>query len=237
MIQQYTILKVADNSGARRIRTITPQGGGTGLICSHRRHHLGLGPGRRSGKQGREGQGHPGGRRPGPQGDPPQGRILHPVRRQRRGHHRQAGRARRHPRLRPGRPRAAGKEIHEDRLARPGGDLMAAPFIRKNDQVFVRQGKDKGKTGKVLVGRPGPGPGARRGRRPGQALHPPRPVQERPGRDHGKGSQGAPEPPDALLLRMRPGRPGPEQEARGRLPGPRLRQVRDDLRDGKVRNR
>jgi len=28
---------------------------------------------------------------------------------------------------------------------------MGAPFLRKNDQVFVRQGKDKGKTGKVLV--------------------------------------------------------------------------------------
>ena len=27
---------------------------------------------------------------------------------------------------------------------------MSAPFIRKNDQVAVRQGKDKGKTGKVL---------------------------------------------------------------------------------------
>lgn len=27
---------------------------------------------------------------------------------------------------------------------------MSAPFIRKNDQVYVRQGKDKGKTGKVL---------------------------------------------------------------------------------------
>jgi large subunit ribosomal protein L14 len=34
MIQQYTLLKVADNSGARRIRCITPQGGGVGLICS-----------------------------------------------------------------------------------------------------------------------------------------------------------------------------------------------------------
>jgi len=34
MIQQYTLLKVADNSGARRIRAITPQGGGTGLVCS-----------------------------------------------------------------------------------------------------------------------------------------------------------------------------------------------------------
>ncbi|MBN1939089.1 MAG: 50S ribosomal protein L24 [Candidatus Aminicenantes bacterium] len=28
---------------------------------------------------------------------------------------------------------------------------MAGPFIRKNDMVFVRTGKDKGKTGKVLT--------------------------------------------------------------------------------------
>ena len=34
MIQQYTILKVADNSGARKIRCITPLGGGVGLACS-----------------------------------------------------------------------------------------------------------------------------------------------------------------------------------------------------------
>jgi large subunit ribosomal protein L14 len=34
MIQQYTLLKVADNSGARRIRAITPLGGGSGLVCS-----------------------------------------------------------------------------------------------------------------------------------------------------------------------------------------------------------
>ncbi len=34
MIQQYTLLKVADNSGARKIRAITPLGGGVGLICS-----------------------------------------------------------------------------------------------------------------------------------------------------------------------------------------------------------
>jgi len=34
MIQQYTILKVADNSGARKIRCITPLGGGVGLVCS-----------------------------------------------------------------------------------------------------------------------------------------------------------------------------------------------------------
>ena len=34
MIRQYTILKVADNSGARKIRCITPLGGWVGLACS-----------------------------------------------------------------------------------------------------------------------------------------------------------------------------------------------------------
>lgn len=34
MIQQYTLLKVADNSGARKIRCISPLGGGVGRTCS-----------------------------------------------------------------------------------------------------------------------------------------------------------------------------------------------------------
>jgi large subunit ribosomal protein L24 len=34
---------------------------------------------------------------------------------------------------------------------------MAAPFLRKHDQVVVRQGKDKGKTGKVLAVDPAQG--------------------------------------------------------------------------------
>jgi large subunit ribosomal protein L14 len=34
MIQQYTLLKVADNSGVRRIRAITPLGSNVGLVCS-----------------------------------------------------------------------------------------------------------------------------------------------------------------------------------------------------------
>ena len=34
MIQQYTLLKVADNSGGRRIRAITPLGSNVGLVCS-----------------------------------------------------------------------------------------------------------------------------------------------------------------------------------------------------------
>ncbi len=33
MIQMRTMLKVADNSGARRIQAITPQGGGVGLVA------------------------------------------------------------------------------------------------------------------------------------------------------------------------------------------------------------
>jgi large subunit ribosomal protein L14 len=34
MIQMRTMLKVADNSGARRIQCITPQGGGVGLTAT-----------------------------------------------------------------------------------------------------------------------------------------------------------------------------------------------------------
>jgi len=34
MIQSYTMLKVADNSGARRIRCITPLGGHVGITAS-----------------------------------------------------------------------------------------------------------------------------------------------------------------------------------------------------------
>ena len=46
----------------------------------------------------------------------------------------------------PGRPRAARPQLHEDRLARPGGALMK---IRRDDLVIVISGKDRGKTGKV----------------------------------------------------------------------------------------
>ena len=69
---------------------------------------------------------------------------------------------------------------------------MAAPVIRKNDIVVVRQGKDKGKTGKVLVVDPDKRRAVVERHQLRQAVHPPRPVEERPGRDHGEGSARAP---------------------------------------------
>ena len=61
--------------------------------------------------------------------------------------------------LRAGRARAARPQLHEDRLARPGGAVMAVrtaqprspkvPEIRKGDTVVVLAGKDAGKRGKV----------------------------------------------------------------------------------------
>ena len=57
-------------------------------------------------------------------------------------------RAHRDPHLRPGGPRAPRAQVHEDHLARAGGAV--AMEIRKNDLVKVIAGKDKGKTGKVL---------------------------------------------------------------------------------------
>ena len=207
---------------------------GAGLL--DRRRHLGLRPRGRARQQGRQGQGRPGRRRPGPQGDPPPGRILHPLRRQRRRHHRQGQRAGRDPRLRTGRPRAAGEEVHEDRLPRPGGAVMAAG-IRKNDIVIVRQGKDKGKTGKVLAGQPGQGPGPRRAARTSSrsSSGPTGPRTSRAG----SWSEEAPIPLSRLMLycgECASRRPAPAQAARGRHPDPGLPQVRRRPGQGQVRS-
>src|SRR5690606_21148038 len=42
------------------------------------------------------------------------------------------------------------EEVHEDRLARAGGDLMAGMKIRKGDRVVVLRGNERGKEGTVL---------------------------------------------------------------------------------------
>ena len=63
----------------------------------------------------------------------------------------------------PGRARAARAPVHEDHLARAGGALdglmsrLATP-IRKNDNVLVITGKDRGKRGRVLKVLPGQEP-------------------------------------------------------------------------------
>src|SRR6185436_7045369 len=54
------------------------------------------------------------------------------------------------PHLRAGRPRAAREAVHEDRLARAGGHLMSSFKLKKQDQVKVISGKNKGKTGRVI---------------------------------------------------------------------------------------
>ena len=134
MIQQETRLKVADNSGAREILCIRVKGG------SHRRY-AGVGDViTATVKQAT------------PRGGVRKGEVVQAVVVRTR---KQLGRAdgtyiafdenaavlidaqnnpARHPHLRPGRPRAARAQLHEDRLARPGGPLMAkAMRIRKDD--------------------------------------------------------------------------------------------------------
>ena len=54
------------------------------------------------------------------------GRLLHPLRRERRRDPQGRRRPARHPHLRPGRPRAAREEVHEDHLARAGGAVTMA---------------------------------------------------------------------------------------------------------------
>src|SRR5262249_27121483 len=92
------------------------------------------------------------------EGDRAAGWQLHPVRRERGGAHQQPGQPARHPDLRPGRARAPGTELHEDRVPGAGGAVMTersivhrtkVPEIRKGDVVVVLSGRDAGKRGKV----------------------------------------------------------------------------------------
>ena len=117
-------------------------------------------------------------RRPHQEGAPPQGRQLHPLRRERRRHHQRQARAPRHPHLRPGRARAARQEVHAHRVARPGGDLTVRMKLNKGDDVVVLPGKDKGKK-VVLSGMPTKRQGHRRRRQRRQA---PREADGRPSR-------------------------------------------------------
>ena len=152
MIQQESRLKVADNSGAREILCIRVKGG------SHRRY-AGVGDVitatvKQASPQGGgpQGRGRPGRRRPHPQAARPRRRHLHRLRRKRRRADRPGQQQpARHPHLRPRRPRAARSQLHENRLARPGGPLTMGRTmrIRKDDQVIVIGGKDAGKTGRV----------------------------------------------------------------------------------------
>ena len=68
----------------------------------------------------------------------------------------QAAQPARHAHLRAGRPRAAREELHEDRLARPGGALTVAQTmkVKKGDTVRVLRGKDAGKEGRVVEALP-----------------------------------------------------------------------------------
>src|SRR4029079_12242962 len=68
----------------------------------------------------------------------------------------------RYARLRSGSARTARQEFHEDRVPRAGGYLRVMTGtkrskIKKNDQVAVIAGRDKGKRGRVLEVAPATG--------------------------------------------------------------------------------
>ena len=123
MIQQETIVKVADNSGARKALVIRVLGGS-------KRRYAGVGD-----KvvvaikdaiptgQVKKGDVAKAVIVRTVEGDPPQGRLLHPVRRERGGADQRPGRAPGDPHLRAGGARAAREAVHEDRVAGAGGTL------------------------------------------------------------------------------------------------------------------
>ena len=117
-VQMRTMLDVADNSGARKLQVILPLGGGLGKKA-------GLGDVVTAAVK-----------EASPDGTVKKGKVVKAVIvRTRKEYRRRDGtyirfdqnaavvindveRAGRHPRLRPGRPRAAREEVPEDRLAR-----------------------------------------------------------------------------------------------------------------------
>ena len=159
MIQQESRLRVADNTGAKEILCIRVLGGSG-------RRYAGIGdiivatvkdaiPGGDVKK-----------------GDVVKAVIVRTVKERRRPdgsyirfdenaavHHQGRRRPARHPHLRPGRPRAAREEVHEDHLAGSGGALtMAKLIVKKGDTVLVIAGKDKG--ARARSSRPTPRPSA-----------------------------------------------------------------------------
>ena len=99
----------------------------------------------------------------------------------------QAAQPARHAHLRAGRARAAREELHEDRLARPGGALTVAQTmkVKKGDIVHVLRGKDAGKEGRVVEALPEGGARRRREHQRRQAAPPAAPDPEHDGHRRG----------------------------------------------------
>jgi small subunit ribosomal protein S17 len=151
MIQQYSRLKVADNTGARVIQCIrvigrsqkTTAGIGDVIIASVKQAvpnaAVKKGDVRACRCRAHE------------QGARPARRQLHPLRRERGRVDQQPGQPARHAHLRPGCARAARPQLHEDRFARAGGAVMAeqralprgtrVPDIRTATPVVVMTGR------------------------------------------------------------------------------------------------
>ena len=155
MIQNETRLKVADNTGAREILCIRVQGGS-------RRRYAGVGDVITATVKPAT-----------PQGTVKKGEVVTAVVvRTKKEFGRDDGtyiafdenaaviidaaeQPARHAHLRARRPRAARPQLHEDRLARPGGALTWQPRSAATTRSIVISGKDRGKTGKVLRVDPG----------------------------------------------------------------------------------
>ena len=178
MIQMQTNLDVADNSGARRVMCIKVLGGAG-------RRYAGVGDKivvsvkeaipRGRVKKGDVLQRH---RRAHRSGHQAQGRLGDPLRQERGGDRQQAKRADRHADLRPGSPRTARQEPHEDHLPR----ARRCCDGRQDQEGRPRRRPDRQGQGPSGPGLQGHAEGRpRAGRRPehGPAPHPPDPGRSR----------------------------------------------------------
>ena len=66
--------------------------------------------------------------------------------------------------------------------------MPTVPPIKKNDEVYILRGKDRGKTGRVLIVNPGQAEDRGRRRSDDQAPHAAESAEEHQGRHRGEGS-------------------------------------------------
>ena len=113
MIQQETRLRVADNSGAREVLCIKVLGGSKRRYASIGDVFVATVKDALPGAVGQEGRRREVRRRAGEEGEASSGRLLHPLRRERRGADQRSAPAAWHPHLRP-----VGRELRDKRFMR-----------------------------------------------------------------------------------------------------------------------
>ena len=150
MIQQYSRLRVADNSGAKTISCIGVPGGSGRKYAWLGDIVVAFGEGSRARVECAERRGRQSGYRADDQEPSQAGRLAYTIRRQRGGAGKRRPDAAWDAHIRARGARVARQELHANRVPGAGGTLiMNSGRLRPDDMVIVTKGRDRGKTGRV----------------------------------------------------------------------------------------